>query len=94
MVTKQQIMEVDEKCSQTGREVQEFKEVVNTKITNIEETNRTKLEEHRKETQEELGKVQNQVMERYDGMEVAMKMCIRDSFHSVAPFRNLVTYLA
>ena len=65
-------MEVDERCSQTEREVQGFKEEVNTKITNIEEHNRNKLEENRRETQAELGKVRNQVTERCDGIEVAM----------------------
>ena len=42
MVIKQQIMDIDGKCNQTEREVQEFKEVVNTKVTNIEEYSRKK----------------------------------------------------
>ena len=67
IVIKQQIREVDKRCNQTEREVQEFKEVVNTKITNIEEHNKTKLEENRKETQEELVK----------------EMCIRDSNYTL-----------
>ena len=36
---------------------------VNTKFTNIEEHNRRKVEENRRETQEELGKIRNQVTE-------------------------------
>ena len=38
----------------------------------IRDSNRNKLEENRRETLEELGKIRNQVMERCDGMEVAM----------------------
>ena len=95
IIINQQIREVDERCRQTEWEVQEVKEVVNTKITKIEEHHKKKLEENRKETQEELSKVRNQVTERCDGMEVAMtnitgqvrqsqeemeEMCIRDSY--------------
>ena len=57
-------MDIDGKCYQTEREVQEFKEVVNIKFTNIEEHSRRKVGEHRKETQEEFGKVWSQVAER------------------------------
>ena len=53
----QQIREIDGKCNQTEKEVQEFKEVVNIKFTNIEEYSRRKVEEQRKETQEEFGRV-------------------------------------
>ena len=68
----EQIRKIDGKCNQTEREVQEFREVVNIKFTNIEEHSRRKVEEQRKETQEEFGRVRSQVAERCDGMEEAM----------------------
>ena len=49
-----------------------FKEVVNTKVTNLEESTRKKAEENRKESQEELNKVRTRITERCDGMEEAM----------------------
>ena len=72
IMINQQIREIDGKCNQTEKEVQEFKEVVNIKFTNIEEHSRRKVEEQRKETQEEFGRVRSQVAERCDGMEEAM----------------------
>ena len=48
IIIKQQIREVDERCRQTEWEVQE---VVNTKITKIEEHHKKKWEENRKEAQ-------------------------------------------
>ncbi len=86
-------MEVDERCSQTEREVQGLKKEVNTKITNIEH-NRKKLEENRRETQEELGKVRNQVTERCDGIEVAMTNItgqVRQSQEEIELIRNRST---
>ena len=69
---KQQITEVDKKWSQTNQEIQDFKEEVHTKFTNIEENNWNKIEENQRETQEELGKVRSQFTEKCDGIEVAM----------------------
>ncbi len=72
IIVNRQIREIDGKCNQTEKEVQEFKEVVNIKFTNIEEHSRRKVEEQRKETQEEFGRVRSQVAERCDGMQEAM----------------------
>ena len=91
MVIKQQIMDIEGKCNQTEREVQKFKEEVNTKFTNIEEHSRRKMEENRRETQEELGKVRNQVAERCDGMEEAMTNItgqVRQSQEEMEVMRN------
>ena len=52
IMVNRQIREIDGKCNQTEKEVQEFKEVVNIKFMNIEEHSRRKVEEQRKETQE------------------------------------------
>ena len=68
-----------------------FTEEVNTKFTNIEEYSRKKMEENRRETQEGLGKVRNQVAERCDGMEEAMTNItgqVRQSQEEMEVMRN------
>ena len=90
----QQIREVDERCRLTEGEVQEFKEVVNTKVTNIEEYSRKKAEENRRESQEELSKVRTQITERCDGMEVVMTNItgqVRQSQEEMEAIRNRPT---
>ena len=57
IIVNQQIREVDERCRQTESEVQEVREEINTEITQIKEHQKTKWEESRKETQEEMSKV-------------------------------------
>ena len=91
---KQQIIEAGKKWSQTNQEVQDFKEEVNTKITNIEENNRNKWEENRRETQEELGNVWSQFTEKCDGIEVAMTNItgqVRQSQEEIELIRNRPT---
>ena len=51
---EQKITRADERWSQTEREVQSIKTEINTKVTNIKETNRKNLEEKLKETREDL----------------------------------------
>ena len=92
----QQIREVDERCRLTEGELQEFKEVVNTKVTNLEESSRKKAEENRKESQEELSKVRTQITERCDGMEVVMTNItdqVRLSQEEMKAIRNRPTCL-
>ena len=60
----------------------------------IEEHHKKKLEENRKEAQEELSKVHNQITERCDGMEVAMTNItgqVRQSQEEMEVIRNWQT---
>ena len=76
IMVNRQIREIDGKCDQTEKEVQEFKEVVNIKFTSIEEHSLRKVEEQRKETQEEFGRVRNQVAERCDDCLLYTSRCV------------------
>ena len=72
VVVNQQIREVDERCRQTEGEVLEVREVINTEITQVKEHQRTKLEENKIFTLEEINKVRTHVAERCDCVEAAM----------------------
>ena len=74
IMVNRQIREIDGKCNQTEKEVNEFKEVVNIKFTNIEEHSHRKVEEQMKENQEEFGKVRNQVTERCNDIQETLSL--------------------
>ena len=95
IMVNRQIREIDGKCNQTEKEVQEVKEVVNIKFTNIEEHSRRKVEEQRKETQEEFGRVRNQVAEQCNDMQETMTNItgqVRQSREEMEAIRNRPTH--
>ena len=69
---EQKVTRADERWNQTEREVQSIKTEINTKVTNIEETNRKNLEEKLKETREDWERVQDRFTEKCDGIEAAV----------------------
>ena len=59
MCIRDKITRADERWSQTEREVQSIKAEINTKVANIEETNRKTLEEKLKERCDDWERVQD-----------------------------------